>query len=93
MSKIPPEWLYTILAACGGGARYLQGYIRGEAFSPRMFLANVVMSGFAGLMFALTARSMSFPPETIYVAAGIGGFMGTSALEFLASLIKSRMST
>ena len=84
---------FVLLAAGGGIARYLHNYTHGTKFHLSMFLANAVISGFSGLMFAYAAESAQFPPSFLYVSAGIGGFMGHSALEWLSEFIKNRIKT
>lgn len=85
-----PEWLYSIIAAVGGAARYLNLYLTTGQFLWPYFLANVLISGFSGLMFALMGKSMNMPIEFLYVCAGVGGFMGTNTLEWLAAIIQKR---
>lgn len=88
----PIEWLYALLAATGGGARYLNMYLNSGKFLWTNFIANLFISGFSGLMFAFMAESMNMPPMVLYIFAGVGGFMGHNALEFLASYLKTRIS-
>lgn len=92
LQKIRPEYIYALLAAFGGGARYLNIYLTNGKFSWGNFIANLLVSGFSGLMFAFMAESMNFPQQILFVSAGIGGFMGHNALEFLATYIKGRMT-
>lgn len=85
---LPTEIVYVALAAIGGLARYLSRFINGEKFSISMLLANFIISGFSGLMFSLFGKSLGLSSEFLYVLSGVGGFMSTEALKFLAQKIK-----
>lgn len=86
-----PSLSYVALAAGGGAARYLHSYTHGGKFSIGVFAASIILSGFSGLMFAFLGESMQMPVSVLYIFAGIGGFMGHSALEFLAEWIKTKV--
>jgi hypothetical protein len=86
--NLPVEVLYVIIAAIGGGARYLSLYINGERFRLSMLCANLLLSGFSGFMFSLFGGSLGLESDIIYVMAGIGGFMGTETVKFIASKLK-----
>jgi len=86
--KFPLELVFVAIAAMGGIARYLSLFLNGEKFRLSMFFANLIVSGFAGLMFALFGRSMAMSLEMQWVLSGVGGFMGTEAMKFLIAKIK-----
>lgn len=79
---------FITLATSGGAARYLHGYLEGDRFSWKHFVANCFVSGFAGFIVSQIAGKLS--PDWKYIAAGIGGFAGTQALDFIIYLIKKR---
>jgi fluoride ion exporter CrcB/FEX len=86
--QLPVEVLFVILAAIGGISRYLSNYVNGERFRLSMLIANLFVSGFAGLMFALFARSFGLSIELQWISSGVGGFMGTEAVKFIVQKIK-----
>lgn len=88
LKHIPIEIVFVTLAAIGGVARYLSRFLDGEKFSLSMLVANLFVSGFSGLMFALFGRSMGMSVEVQWVLSGVGGFMSTEALKYIAKKIK-----
>lgn len=93
----PPNWpfgtgelAWIIIAMMGGVARYLDSYLKSGA-PPKwgMALGHAIVSGFSGYMVAQVA--MKFEPDWALIAAGIGGYLGTQGLDFLADLLKKRM--
>ena len=88
---IPTEAIYTGLAAAGGAANYLHKFTHGAKFHVGLFIASMMLSGFSGLMFAYVGISMALPAPMLYVFSGMGGFMGHSALEFLATIVKDKI--
>lgn len=84
LAKIPVQALYTITAATGGVARYLNSFKDGKIrFSLSIFVASAVVAGFSGLMFALLGESLSLPSPIPYIMAGVGGFFGDQTMKFL----------
>lgn len=81
----PIEWFYAFIAGVGGAARYLNMYLNDGRFFWGNFMANIFISGFSGLMFALVGRSMNLPQEILFIFSGVGGFMGHNALEYIFS--------
>ena len=88
IKNMPSEGIIVILAIAGGLARYLNLYLNGEKFRLSMLVANLILSGFAGLMFSLFGKSLGLATEFTYVLSGVGGFMSTEALKFLAQRVK-----
>lgn len=83
------ETMWVILAMIGGIARYLDKYIR--TGSPPQFgllAAHTVVSGFSGYMTAHTVGH--FQPEWTLIAAGIGGYLGTQGLDWIASIFQEK---
>ena len=89
--NLPVEVVFVILASVGGVARYLSNYIKGEKFRLSMLVSNFILSGFAGLMFSLFGSSLGLSTEILFVLSGVGGFMSTEALKFLAQKIKKEI--
>jgi hypothetical protein len=77
---------YAAIAAFGGVAKYLKEYLAGASFSIQLLLANTVVSGFSGYMFAQVALIMK--PDWAFVVAGMGGFAGSAAMDFAFALFK-----
>lgn len=83
---------YILLAAAGGVARYLSRFLITGKFRWAILVAHVFISAFSGLMFAELAMSPWVnveSPHLIAVFAGIGGFMGTKALEYMEEQLVS----
>lgn len=89
-SKPPVAVLYTLLAVAGGVANYLSAYLRGGDFDLRHLLAHAFVSGFSGLMFAQFATFLGVTGEVQFMFAGIGGFLGTKAVDIVADRIMER---
>lgn len=89
--KIPVEFIYTTIAVGGGTAKYIREYLAGEKFNWHILFANMLLSGFSGLMFALVGRSIGINGDYIFVFSGIGGFMSSSGLDYLAKKIKAKL--
>ena len=53
-------------------------------------IAKCFVSGFAGYIVAAIASKLS--PDWVHVAAGVGGFAGTQALDFIINVVKRRYS-
>lgn len=92
-TKIPTEALYVFIAAVGGCARYLQNYIQEDEFSLKHMFAHLFVSAFSGYMFYQFSHSLSILPLNLEpVLAGMGGWMGVAALQFLEKILKNRIS-
>lgn len=82
---------YTALAMAGGLARYFDGVNRNDAsVKPPALASHIFVSAFAGYMFALVANRTQ--PEWAVIAAGLGGYFGTQALELLREVIMKRLN-
>lgn len=86
----PVQWIWGFFAAFGGGARYLNMYLNTGKFLWTNFIANILISGFSGFMFALIGKSLGVSQELLFVSAGVGGFMGHNALEWASVFIIKR---
>jgi|DEB0MinimDraft_6_1074348.scaffolds.fasta_scaffold23026_3 hypothetical protein len=91
MSKIPVDVFYALIAAAGGAAKHLNEYLhQQEEFAWPKLLANIIVSGFSGYVF--TSVVIGFNPEWAIPAAGIGGYMGGNAMDYLFTILSKRVS-
>lgn len=89
-AKFPPEMLYVAIASAGGVAKYFNEYIKTSKFSKLMLAANMFVSGFSGFIFAKFSVALGLEPEMSYTMAGLGGFMGVRAIDFIEDVLKRR---
>lgn len=74
------------LAIVGGVARYLDEAFRGgKGFKPMHLLMTAVVSGFCGYMTAQMALKVN--ASWAMIAAGIGGYLGTQAIDELRKIL------
>lgn len=87
-----PSWehaAYALIAVIGGIARYLDSYLKGQtAPTWSRMTAHAVVSGFSGYMAA--HATLLIKPEWTFIVAGVAGYLGTQALDFMADVIKKR---
>lgn len=88
MIELDTKHTFVIIAAVGGVAKHLSEYLKGSTFRMRQLIANTIVSGFSGYVFAEAAYQLN--PEWSHVAAGVGGYMGAQALDFVFYVIKER---
>lgn len=88
--KIGSELIWVIVAMLGGIARYLDSYIR-TGVAPRLGLlaAHALVSGFSGYMVAQAI--LQFSAHWAMVAAGVGGYLGTQGIDWLATVLRDRV--
>ena len=84
------ELLYVLVSAMGGVAKYLNEYLAGGKFHWGLFVANIVLSGFSGLMFKLFGESIGLNHNILFMFAGVGGFMSSSSLNLLANVLTKK---
>lgn len=83
---------WFILAVAGGIARFLDAYLRTGVFPTiGMMIAHAVVSGFSGYMVAQVVLKIA--PDWTLVAAGVGGYLGTQGIDWIASVLKSRVES
>lgn len=88
--KIGVELIWVLVAMLGGVARYLDSYIR-TGSSPKfgLMVAHAAVSGFSGYMVAQTV--IQFSTQWALVAAGVGGYLGTQGLDWLATVLRDKV--
>lgn len=87
--------LWVALATAGGVARNLQAYLKGKSdrIDYERLIAQGFVGGFSGFVFAdVLVSSFGLPIGAAFGAAGIGGYMGTNALDLLIDHFKSLIS-
>jgi hypothetical protein len=88
---------WALLAAAGGVARFLSTRIAPEAEPITkakfafLMIANILVSGFSGLMGALVASAMTEDATWHFVSAGVFGFLGAKGIEILSDKLNSKL--
>jgi hypothetical protein len=91
MKTFNEEFIWVILALFGGLARYLDTYLKGsEIFSIGRMIATIIVCGFSGFMVA-ELMLLLYPNWALW-SAGIGGYAGVEALNFLFTFWKSKIN-
>lgn len=88
MDSITEQILTLIVAVFGGLAKYAQAYIEYKKFIWQVLIAQLVLSGFAGVLFMAFAEAVDFSQTMKGVSAGVGGYMGGDAVKFIFGRIK-----
>ncbi len=87
--RLTAELMWLVLAMAGGVARYLDAYLRtGVLPKMGMLAAHALVSGFSGYIVAQVVLRMS--PDWALVSAGVGGYLGTQGLDWVASIMRER---
>jgi len=94
IQRLPVEAVVVFISACGGIARYLNQYLTAAhpQFVIGMLFANIFVSAFSGFMAATLAESFGISEKLVYLSAGVGGFLGASTMDFVRSVIASRLT-
>lgn len=87
-------WLFLALA--GGAAKFITSLLKNKEYmSIRrftvLFVGNVFVSGFGGMMGALVFSTISPDVTQQAVAAGIFGYLGTTGLDAIAQSFKKKI--
>lgn len=83
------EIMWILIAMAGGIARYLDQYLKsGTPPKLGMLISHALVSGFAGFM--MVQFVLHFSKDWAVIAAGAGGYLGTQALDFIASVFKAK---
>lgn len=73
----------------GGIAHSLDSYLKtGQSPGLGIILANAFVSGFSGYMVAQVALKLY--PDWAFVVAGVGGYLGTKAIDWLSEAARKR---
>ena len=89
-NNVITETIYVLVSAMGGVAKYLNEYMNTGKFHLGMFVANIFLSGFSGIMFKLFGESLGLNHNMLFMLAGVGGFMSSSALSLLANVVAKK---
>jgi len=90
----PIQFVYGVVALCGGVARYLNGVAsNGMNFNFGIFCASAFVSGFSGYMFALLGLTLSLPQNLVFIMAGTGGFFGDQTMKLIMEYIQAKATT
>lgn len=89
--------VWAFLAGLGGAVKFVSASLRdGSYMSPRRFIlllgANVLISGFSGLMGALLLSTITQDHNVHLIAAGMFGYLGTQGLDIIALALRKRAS-
>lgn len=90
IKNTPVDFIFVIVATCGGYARYLNGYTNGVPFRFSIFMASGLAAGFSGYMFATLGQTMALPESMLFVMAGTGGFFGEQTMKYILERVTKK---
>lgn len=84
--------MYWLFALWGGTSSYLMelNASNGE-FSAKSWFCRMIVSGFAGFLMVLLCDAMGLPLSVVGLSAGIGGYMGGSAILMIQKILIRRV--
>lgn len=83
------HFMWIGMATIGGIARYLDRYVRLREMPVwHVLAAHLFVSMFAGYLMAQIAFNID--PQWAWLSAGIGGYLGTEALDWIARFLQTR---
>jgi hypothetical protein len=86
--------MYWLFAIWGGTSSYLMElHASGGRVSFKMWAGRMVVSGFAGFLMVLMCVSLGLPIGVVGISAGIGGYMGGSAILMIQKMIVKRVQS
>lgn len=88
MKEFSLEFIYVILAAAAGIARYLQKYLEDDDFGWKQLIAQTIVSAFSGYMFGEFGQWLGLGDRALFLMVGMGGYMGAEGLKFIEITIK-----
>lgn len=83
------EIVYVSVAALGGAAKYLHGYLNGKQFEFWKLLASVVVSVFTGVTAAHVSEMVR--PGWEKIVCAVFAFLGGEGMNFLFTLGATKM--
>lgn len=84
-------WIgYIAIATLGALANYADKVDKGEKFSITTLLLRWVIAAFASSIMALYGESQDWDKKFIFIACGIAGYMGVTAIKFGENILKQR---
>lgn len=87
-------FLYWMFALWGGTSSYLMELNSSNGdFSVKSWIGRMVVSGFAGILMVMLCNSLGLPLSVIGLSAGIGGYMGGSAILMVQKIIVKRVQS
>jgi hypothetical protein len=87
-------FMYWLFALWGGTSSYLMELSASNGdFSFKSWIGRMVVSGFAGFLMVLMCDSLGLPLGVIGLSAGIGGYMGGSAILMIQRIIVKRVQS
>jgi hypothetical protein len=87
-------FMYWLFALWGGTSSYLMELNASNGdFSIKSWIGRMVVSGFAGFLMVLMCDSLGLPLGVIGLSAGIGGYMGGSAILMIQKIIVKRVQS
>ena len=87
-------FLYWMFALWGGTSSYLMELNSSNGdFSVKSWIGRMVVSGFAGILMVMLCNSLGLPLSVIGLSAGIGGYMGGSAILMVQKMIVKRVQS
>ena len=87
MSNLPSEIWYAAVAMAGGFAKYVHDSVTHETFNVWKAIAQIIISGFSGLMLSWFMSTLGVNGKGLFLAAGIGGWMGVQALDVVSKRV------
>lgn len=97
IEKLTELTIWASLASAGGLARFLTIRLDPSALPMTTgkfifhMLANIFVSGFAGMMGALVMAQITPEGSLQYAAAGVFGFMGVKGLDVLSDKMTNKI--
>jgi hypothetical protein len=82
---------WTLIACCGGIAKYLSETAKGNRpFRAGELLAKAFVSAFSGLTAGHAMLTITDNKDFVFIAVALGGWMGADFLDFLWPLLKKK---
>jgi len=87
-------WIgYFVISTLGALANYADKIDKGEKFSISTLILRWVIAAFASSIMALYGESQQWDVRFIFIACGIAGYMGVTAIKMGENILKQRFGT